>query len=486
MMGFAQIAVGRVLNSLPEGLLIACGAWALLRMMGRRQNARTRFAIWLVALAGVAMLPLLGGMGRGAGGTLAHPEFVLSGFWAMIFLLLWVGAGAIALARLVVGIVQVRQLCRGCREVGAGELDEELREVVAAAKRPVRILASERVRVPAAVGFRRAAIVMPEWALRELSAAELKPVLIHELAHLSRRDDWTNLLQKAVRAALFFHPAVWWIDARLAAERELACDDAVLAATGNPRAYASCLIDMLERGCARRGLRMAQAVVARARDASHRIARILRDGAPRTTSVGRGALGLAVSLSLACAGVVVTAPRLVGFAPEHAGLTAQLNLPRVDEGFRPPAAAVVPAAFHPDPQRAALKKAAVVHRRSHDVRQVEAVNLVASREDKAPVVMARLNADRRETTNDRAARQEEAPTFLLFTPTERHAPAETAGSVRPAAAVRGGEGSPAVQMIQMVQVVEQVSEEDGRQVRKVQILRLVLIVPAQGGTAQSI
>jgi hypothetical protein len=58
IISFAQLAVERVVNSLPEGLLIAFCAWLLLRLMGR-QNAGTRFAVWLVALAGVVALPLL-------------------------------------------------------------------------------------------------------------------------------------------------------------------------------------------------------------------------------------------------------------------------------------------------------------------------------------------------------------------------------------------------------------------------------------------
>jgi len=65
--------------------------------------------------------------------------------------------------------------------------------------------------------------------------------LLHEFAHLGRWDDWTNLAQKLVRTIFFFHPAVWWIEKRLSLEREMACDDVVLAETQNPRAYAECL-----------------------------------------------------------------------------------------------------------------------------------------------------------------------------------------------------------------------------------------------------
>lgn len=499
MMGLAQQAVARALNSLPEGLLIAGGAWLLLRVMGR-ENARTRFAIWLVALIGVAALPLVGGFAPAAAGAAAHPEWILPGIWATAFLIFWAVAGAVALARVGVGIVQVRRLCRSCGEVAEGELDAELWAAIDGAGRRVRVLASEKARVPAAVGFRRPAIVLPEWALAELSTAELKPILIHELAHLRRRDDWTNLLQKAVRAALFFHPAVWWIDARLSLERELACDDAVMAATGNPRAYAGCLIEMLERGCARRGWTMAQAAMARARDASMRIARILHDGAPRSTRVGRAAMGMATSVALGCAGLVVFAPHLVGFAPEHGALTAGVSLAQAGGGdLGPGPAAVVPAAFYLQEQHRARPKAAARERKLPR-RPAEVRGLVAARRNEVPVVMARLNTDRPpraegENEREQMSHAADGPTLLLYRAKEAAAKAEAAGDFRPAAAEvvgrtdtgqrKMGQGSMGVQ-IQMVQVIEQVSERDERQVRNVQILRLVLIVPAQGERAQSI
>ena len=60
----AQISSERILNALPEGILIALFAWALLRVL-RRQNSGTRFAVWFLALLAVAALPLLNSFGDG-------------------------------------------------------------------------------------------------------------------------------------------------------------------------------------------------------------------------------------------------------------------------------------------------------------------------------------------------------------------------------------------------------------------------------------
>ena len=82
----AQFAVERVLNSLPEGLLIAFCAWLLLRLMGR-QNSGTRFAVWFVALAGVVVSPFLSGFwsARNLSTAIpqAHAEVTIPAFWAL-------------------------------------------------------------------------------------------------------------------------------------------------------------------------------------------------------------------------------------------------------------------------------------------------------------------------------------------------------------------------------------------------------------------
>src|SRR5271168_1273043 len=87
----AQIAISRVLNSLPEALLIVLFAGVMLRLL-RRQNSGTRFAVWFVALLAVAALPLMGGMTSGhyvlaAGGM--RPVITLHGGWGVFLFLAW-------------------------------------------------------------------------------------------------------------------------------------------------------------------------------------------------------------------------------------------------------------------------------------------------------------------------------------------------------------------------------------------------------------
>src|ERR1700757_862491 len=107
----AQITIGRVLNSLPEGLLIALFAGVMLRLLPR-QNSGTRFAVWFVALLAVAILPIAGmpaaslpliGTFTGGHSPVAagspRPLITLSGPWGLILFLAWMFAVCVAMVR---------------------------------------------------------------------------------------------------------------------------------------------------------------------------------------------------------------------------------------------------------------------------------------------------------------------------------------------------------------------------------------------------
>ncbi len=318
----ADLAIARVLNSLPEGLLITLFAWMMLHLLPR-QNSGTRFAVWFVALLSIVGLPLIGAGVIGAGA--AHeflavgrvpPLLTLPGHWGTALFLAWLAVACFAMLRLAIGLWHLRGLRRSCVPIEAVELDPTVQSTIANLNlsRPATLATSERVSVPAVIGFFQPVIVVPAWALRELPSEELHVILLHEFAHLRRWDDWTNLLQKMVRAIFFFHPAVWWIESRLSLEREMACDDQVLAKTGNPRGYAQCLISLLEKSAARRGWAMAQALVHRARESSLRVAQILDAGRPNSKHVWKPALGLVGVFSLVCIAVVPSAPKFVAFS----------------------------------------------------------------------------------------------------------------------------------------------------------------------------
>jgi bla regulator protein blaR1 len=281
-----------------------------------KENSRARFAVWFCALLAVTGLPFTPSLAAGAGLTAqsTHSEIVLPGSWTIILLAIWATIAGMAAVRVGAGFAKVRQLRKSAVPVVLSKLDPSLKEIVEQfqSSRKVAVCSSSAVTVPTAIGFFQPMVLVPVWALEELSAEQLRVVLLHEFAHLQRWDDWTNLAQKLVRTVFFFHPAVWWIERRLSVEREMACDDVVVEKTRDPHAYARCLVSLAEKSVVRRGLAMAQAVVGHARETSARLARILDSSRPGKR-VFKPALVMMTTIAALGFVMLPEAPKLIAF-----------------------------------------------------------------------------------------------------------------------------------------------------------------------------
>ncbi len=348
----AQLSAERIVNCTAEGMVIALLAWLLLRAM-RARNSGTRFAVWFAALLGIAALPLFGDWTANGTELAKRSEISLPAAWALYIFAGWLLLALAGLFRVAIGFWHLHRLRQGCVPVDAAALDPVVQKTLAEfdSPRAVTLCVSDHLRVPTAIGFTKPLVVIPSWTMQELSAAELNAILLHELAHLRRRDDWTNLIQKILGALLFFHPAVWWIEKKLALEREMACDDMVLAEikTTSPRAYAECLVALAEKSLLRRGLALTQAAVDRLRNVSLRVTQILDVNRPRGTRVWSPAPVLVSGVSLACLMALSYAPtRLVSFENGAASLSATNTAPAGDfeaTEMSQMGARVVPAKF---------------------------------------------------------------------------------------------------------------------------------------------
>ena len=164
------------------------------------------------------------------------------------------------------------------------------------------------------LGFFRPTIVIPCMLFETLSHSELQQIVLHEIAQLHRRDDWSNLAQKLIEAALPIQPAVYWLGYQMSLAREMACDDWVIAATGTPRPYAAALTKVAEFSQWRRAGVLAAGASGNRSQLFRRVRQMLdhtRNAAPKITVIPL-ASALAVVVGLTC--LSARAPQLIAFA----------------------------------------------------------------------------------------------------------------------------------------------------------------------------
>jgi beta-lactamase regulating signal transducer with metallopeptidase domain len=161
---------------------------------------------------------------------------------------IWLVTSMLMLARLFVSYLALERRKSRALEAPA-ELVARLRQWTGLLDRRrtgFRLAISTDINGPVAAGPFRPAILIPARLLQQLEDSELEEISLHEAAHLARRDDYWLLLQRIIEALFVFHPVVRWITRRIDLEREIACDDVVIRATGRPRSYAWCLTRLAE------------------------------------------------------------------------------------------------------------------------------------------------------------------------------------------------------------------------------------------------
>ena len=174
------------------------------------------------------------------------------------------------------------------------------------------------LQAPAVIGWFRPLVLLPVTALTALSEEQLQLVIAHELAHIQRLDPFVNVFQISVETLLFYHPAVWWLNKRIRAEREHCCDDVAVSLCGNPVEYARALTLMEEWRSA-----PALAMAANRGPLSERIFRLLG-----LRSIGAGTRGIGLTGSLLClTAALVAGNALLGIAyPKPIVHASQISL----------------------------------------------------------------------------------------------------------------------------------------------------------------
>lgn len=247
-----------LLNWLLQTAALVLAVHVVLRRW-RTASAATRHAVWFMTLVLLTALPLRD-LVESALVTEAPPmpletaeplaAFVLPPAPAWMTLLAiclwgeWAALSLVRLARAIAALADARQTCTPFPADREARLTHWRR--LRASGRPAALALCPRVGAAAVFGLRRPLIAVSPVLASRLTDDELDQVIVHELAHVRRRDDFATLAQACVSALVGFHPAVRLALSRLALEREMACDDWVVRATGSARQYASCLTRVAE------------------------------------------------------------------------------------------------------------------------------------------------------------------------------------------------------------------------------------------------
>ena len=215
-------------------------------------DARVRHRLWAATLGGALVagaggwLASLAGWHWDGGTILRTPAIPAHRPVATLLVLAWAVGMAVLVGRALRGLSTARRLAMAACPPTDASWEATLAEAAHALgeARPPRLLVSSFVSVPLTVGMLRPSIVLPSgcdgWALRRRRA-----VLLHEMAHVQRRDCAMELFVQLVCAVYWLHPGAWWVARRLRLAREQACDAAVLR-TGTPAIeYAEHLVALL-------------------------------------------------------------------------------------------------------------------------------------------------------------------------------------------------------------------------------------------------
>ena len=364
------VSMDAVLNWVWQGGVVAIAATATLRALDRTRAGIRCLVCW-AALLVVVLLPLVSlalAPVAPAVYTAAPIVTVPVAWWTSSALIAgaWAIWTTIHLVRLVGAMVVVRRARSRCRPFPlAVESSLAHWRRVRESGRVARLVLSDRVSAAAVFGCGTPVIAVAPTLVARLDAAELDRVVVHEWAHVQRRDDLTNCAQLLVRAVAGWHPAVWWLDRRLSIEQELACDETVVAVTGGARSYASCLVKLASLRSGQPDVLLASGALSSG-GLTRRVGRLLLLREFTSSAWGRRAAALVVVLLVALA-VGVARLRIVEAAvsatvvrvlqPVAKAMPSALQPVAMRDGNRPSAlhiravAAEAPAA---DPHEASL------------------------------------------------------------------------------------------------------------------------------------
>jgi TonB family protein len=295
---------------------LLCGLLVRLRPAQRHRILLAAFVLLLVWPLFAAVLPeivLPLWHGSPDKGTVTVQQFVVGrqavpSTHATIIspLWLWLAAAVAALVPLLAAHLRVWALvCRAeaNRDDGWSTLLNELSAQMGLARVPTLLVHPESL-MPMAVGIRRPAILLP-CDCQDWTPSRRRMVLLHELAHIARRDLATQLVARLTAACWWFQPLCWIALRLLRRESERACDALVIQSGVRPSDYAVELLAIAQTFTACPQLSAACIAFAPADALESRLRSILKPAGKPSRRAGFAAISSLTVLAMAASAVTL-------------------------------------------------------------------------------------------------------------------------------------------------------------------------------------
>jgi bla regulator protein blaR1 len=216
----------------------------------------------------------------------------------------WLVGASVLLVRLVGSWVYVQQLKSEGISLTEPHLQTVFGRIVKSLNiaKTVQLFESVRVSVPMVVGFIKPVVLLPVGLATGLTTKQIEAILAHELAHVKRYDYLINLLQSVVEVVYFFHPALWWLSARVRTEREHCCDDVAVQVCGSKIALAQALAEV---AAYRQTPALAMAFASSKNVTLQRVKRVLGMGEKPAQHLTPNALVLLICLAFGVSGYAI-------------------------------------------------------------------------------------------------------------------------------------------------------------------------------------
>ena len=150
------------------------------------------------------------------------------------------------------------------------------------------VFTSTKVSSPLVVGLIKPKIIIPKSITEQLPHEQLIAIVLHEYAHIKRKDNWFGLFQELIAILFWWSPVIRVLNKHIHVEREIACDLRAVAQMKNSKQYAQSLIDCAKLMVIEQRSILAMGLFSKKKELHYRVGAILKSNVikrPKVTLV---------------------------------------------------------------------------------------------------------------------------------------------------------------------------------------------------------